>query len=81
MSVLPQPGRTVEQDALRRLELVLEEELGVQVRQLDRVLDRLDLVVEATDVGVGDVGHLFEHELLDLGPREPLDDAGPSGCP
>ena len=67
-------GRTVEQDALRRLQLVLEEHLGVQVRQLDRVLDRLDLVVEAADVGVGDVGDLFEHELLDLGAREPLDE-------
>ena len=66
-------GRAVEQDALRRLELVLVEQVGVQVRQLDRVLDRLDLVVEAADVVVGDVGDLFEHELFDLGPREPLD--------
>ena len=66
--------RSVEQDALRRLQLVLEEQLRVEVRQLDRVLDRLDLVVEPTDVVVGDVGDLFEHELLDLGSREALDD-------
>ena len=51
---------------------MLEEQVRVQVRQLDRVLDQLDLVVEAADVGVGDVGNLFEHELLDLGPRQPL---------
>ena len=43
-------GRAVEQDALRRLQLVLGEQLGVQVRQLDRVLDLLDLLVEAADV-------------------------------
>ena len=65
-------GRPVQQDALRRLQLVLEEHVGVQVRQLDRVLDHLDLVVETADVVVGDVGDLFEHELFDLGPRQPL---------
>ena len=53
---------------------MLEEELGVQVRQLDRVVDLLDLVVEAADVGVGDVGHLFEDQLLDLGARDALHD-------
>ena len=60
--------RAVEEDALRRLELVLVEQVRVEVRQLDRVLDLLDLVVEAADVVVGDVGDLFEDELLDLGP-------------
>ena len=73
MSVLPQPGRAVQQDALRRLQLVLAEEVAVQVRQLDRVLDHLDLLVEAADVVVGDVGDLFEHELFDLGPRQLLE--------
>ena len=53
---------------------MLEEEVGVQVRQLDRVVDLLDLVVEAADVRVGDVGHLFEDELLDLGARDALDE-------
>ena len=71
---LATPGRAVEQDALGRLQLVLEEHVGVEVRQLDRVLDLIDLVVEPADVGVGDVGHLLEHELLDLRPREPLDE-------
>ncbi len=67
-------GRAVQQDPLRRLEVVLVEQVGEQVGQLDRVVDLLDLVVEAADVGVGDVGHLFEDELFDLGPRHPLDE-------
>ncbi len=46
---------------------MLEEQLGVQVRQLDRVADLLDLAVEAADVGVADVGDLLKHQLLDLG--------------
>ena len=58
--------RPVEQDALRRLELVLVEELRVQERQLDRVADVLDLALEAADVLVADVGDLLEDELLDL---------------
>ena len=45
---------------------MLREQLPVQERQLDGVGDRLDLLVEAADVGVGDVGHLFEDELFDL---------------
>ena len=59
-------GRAVEQDALGRGQRVLGEELAVQVRQLDGVGDGLDLGVEPADVGVGDVGHLLEHELLAL---------------
>ena len=66
-------GRAVQQDALRRLQLVLLEQVAVEVRQLDRVLDHLDLLVEAADVVVGDVGDLFEHELFDLGPRQLLE--------
>ena len=66
-------GRAVQQDALRRLQLVLAEQVAVEVRQLDRVLDHLDLLVEAADVVVGDVGDLFEHELLDLGPGQLLE--------
>ncbi len=66
-------GRPVQQDALRRLEIVLLEEVAVQVRQLDRVLDHLDLVVEPADVVVGDVGHLFEDELVLLGPGQLLE--------
>ena len=70
---LTAPWRSVEQDPLGGLELVLEEHLRVEVGQLDGILDRLDLVIEATDVVIGDVGNLFEHELLDLRPRQALD--------
>ena len=67
-------GRAVEQHALGRLELVLLEQLGVQVGQLDRVADLLDLAAEPADGLVGDVGHLFEDELLDLRLRDLLVD-------
>ena len=73
MSVLPQPGRAVEQDALGRRQAVLGEQLLVEERQLDGVGDLLDLVVEAADVAVGDVGHLLEQEVLDLGPGQLLE--------
>ena len=46
----------------------------MQVRQFDRVGDRLDLRVESPDVGVGDVGHLFEDELLGLLAHQLLDE-------
>ena len=45
----------------------------MQVGQLHRVGDRLDLGIKASDVVVGDVGNLFEDELLDLLAVEPLD--------
>src|SRR4051794_11814935 len=70
--------RAIEQDALRRLQLVLEEQVLVQERQLDRVADLLDLVAQATDVEVADVRNLFEDELLDLALRNPL--VGPAGA-
>jgi hypothetical protein len=44
----------------------------VQERQLDGVADLLDLPGQATDVGVVDVGDLFEDELLDLALGDPL---------
>ena len=53
---------------------VLGEELAVQVGQLDGVGDGLDLRVEAADVGVGDVGHLFEDEVLALELGQLLDE-------
>jgi hypothetical protein len=46
----------------------------VQEGQLHGVGDLLDLIVEATDVGVADVGHLLEHELLDLGTGQAFQD-------
>jgi hypothetical protein len=69
---LATPRRPVEEDALGRLQLVLVEQLRVEVGQLDRVLDLVDLLVEPADVVVGDVGNLLEHELLDLGARDAL---------
>ena len=45
---------------------VLHEEVAVHVGQLDGVGDGLDLGVQAAHVRVGDVGHLFEDELLAL---------------
>src|SRR5690606_37869732 len=53
-------GRSVEQDALRRAQLVFLEEVGVQIRKLDRVADQLDLVAQAADLVVVDVRDLFE---------------------
>jgi hypothetical protein len=73
MRVFPQPGRAVEEDALRGRQLVLGEEVLVEERQLDGVGDLLDLVVETADVVVGDVGHLLEDQLLHLGPGELLE--------
>ena len=81
MSVLPQPGGPYSRMPFGGCSSCSRNMSRVQVRQLDRVLDHLDLVVEAADVGVGDVGDLFEHELLDLGPRQPLERAGRSGRP
>ena len=52
---------------------MLGEQLLVQERQLDGVGDLLDLVVEPADVGVGDVGHLLEQQVLDLGPGQLLE--------
>ena len=71
-------GRAVEEDALGGRELVVGEEGPMEIGQLDGVHDRLDLGVEAADVGVGDVGDLFEDELLDLGSGQLLhQEAGP----
>ena len=49
------------------------EQVLMEERQLDGVGDLLDLIVEAADVGVGDVGHLLEHQLVDLGPGQLLE--------
>ena len=53
---------------------VLDEELAVHVGQLDGVGDGLDLAVQAAHVRVGDVGHLFEDELLALELGQLLDE-------
>ena len=67
-------GRAVEQHALRRPQLVLAEQVGVQVGQLDGVADLLDLALQPADALVVDVGDLLEDQLLDLGLRDPLVD-------
>src|SRR6266699_2815077 len=72
-------GRAVQEDPLRRLELVLVEQVGVEVRELDGVLNLVDLLVEPADVRIRDVGHLFEDELLDLGAREAFDEHSRAG--
>jgi hypothetical protein len=59
-------GRAVEQDALGRPELVLAEQVRVQVGQLDRVPDLLDLRGQAADVVVGDVRDFLQDQFLDL---------------
>ena len=66
-------GRAVEQHALRRTQRVLAVELLVQERQFDGVADLLDLPAQAADVVVADVGHLFEHQILDLGLGDALE--------
>jgi hypothetical protein len=52
---------------------VFPEQVRVQVGQLDGVPDLLDLGGQAADVGVGDVGHFLEDELVDFRTRQPLD--------
>ena len=52
---------------------MLSEEIGVEERQLHRVGDLLDLSIQTTDVFVGDVRHLFEQQILDLGARQLLE--------
>jgi hypothetical protein len=64
INVFPQPGGR---------QAVLGEQVPVQVWQLDGVGDRLDLLVEATDIGVGDVRDFLEDDLLHLRPRQLLE--------
>src|SRR6267142_5002380 len=59
-------GGAVEEHALGGGELVLFVVVGIEVGQLDGVLDGLDLVAEAADVLVADVGDLFEGEVFDF---------------
>src|SRR5262249_910384 len=59
-------GRAIEEHALGRGELVLLVVVGVEVGQLDGVLDGLDLLAEAADIVVADGGDLLEREILDF---------------
>ena len=60
-------GRTVQQNTLGRCQVVALKNLGVQVGQLHRVANLLDLRAQATDLAVGDVRNLFQHKLLRTG--------------
>ncbi len=48
--------------------------VGVEVRQLPRVLDRFDLQAQTADVAIPDVGHLFESQLFGLALRQALEE-------
>ena len=45
----------------------------MQEGQLDGIADLLDLPRQSADIAVGDIGHLFENEILDLGLGDPLE--------
>ncbi len=63
-----------EQHAPGRAELVVLVVVGVEVRQLHRILDRLDLQAQTADVAIPDVGHLFESKLFGLALRQALEE-------
>src|SRR6185503_7761554 len=65
-------GRTIEEHALGGRELVLLVVVAIEVRQLDGVLDGLDLIAETTDVFVTDIGHFLEREVFDFALRKLL---------
>ncbi len=58
---------------------MLFEEVGVEIGELDRVADHLDLSAEAADLLVTDVGDLFEDEFLDLALGDDLVDVSGAG--
>ena len=63
-------GRAVEQDALERPLLEPLEELRVEQRQLDGVLDDLDDLLLAADLVPGQVRNLFQEVVARLLARE-----------
>src|SRR5437899_2623464 len=66
-------GRAVEEHPLGRGELVLLIVVGVQIRELDRVLDGLDLIAQTADVVVADIGDFLEAEIFHLSLRQSLE--------
>ena len=60
-------GRTVQQNTLGRRQVVALKNLGVQVRQLHRVANLLNLSAQATNLLVGDIRNLFQNQLLRAG--------------
>ena len=63
-------GRAVQEDAFRSGKLVLREQLLVHEGQFHRVGDLLDLLVQSSDLVVGDVRHLFQHQIFHFGARQ-----------
>src|SRR2546422_7161494 len=59
-------GGAIEEHALGRGELVLLVVVGIEVGELDGVLDGLDLIAEAADIVVADIGHFLEGEVFDF---------------
>lgn len=51
----------------------------MEVREFDRVADHLDLVAQAADLLVADVGYFFEDQFLDLALRYDLVDVSGAG--
>ena len=49
---------------------MLDEQVLVEERELDRVCYLFYLPVQAADVLIGNVGHLFEHEFFHFGPGQ-----------
>ena len=66
-------GWPIEEDAFGGDQPIAGEQLTVHVGELNRVADLLDLVDQAAHLLVGDVGNLFQDQLLDLGPSQALD--------
>src|SRR5438093_4592737 len=70
---LPTPGRAVQEDAARRLEGNLLEQVRLLVREHDDVLDPLDRLREPPDLRVLHVRLLPQEERLDLEVREDIE--------
>src|SRR5262245_41490374 len=66
--------RTVEEHTLGWAELVLTEEVRMEIGELDRVADLLDLRRQTADRLVVNVGHFLQDQLFDLGLWNPLVD-------
>src|SRR5699024_7719713 len=64
---LPATRGPVQEQSLGRFEAVFAVEIGVQEGQFNGVADLFDLVTQTADIGVADVGDLFEHEFFHLG--------------
>ena len=46
---------------------MLGEEIGMQKWKLNCIRDLFNLRVEATDIGIGNIGNLLQQQMLDFG--------------